>query len=168
MSISWFFCGHYRALKSMGPSFVLTSSKQINSTRAKASSQKSKLELCPIFFISFNNTADPQRGIGLHKIPFWGCTRAEWRYQEKKDLAHVKHYPSLASRPYAFEYEENGLWWRHNSVVPTSHKCSVMGQETLLKTAVECGIWFFFDNFFFAQVDRRIIRFRLAKSIFGV
>ena len=33
--------------------------------------------IIPDFFFSCNKTADSQRGIGLHKIPFWGCTRAK-------------------------------------------------------------------------------------------
>ena len=49
------FYGNYRALRRMGPSFVVTPQKEINFTRA----------------------ADHQRGIVLHKIRFWGDTHAE-------------------------------------------------------------------------------------------
>ena len=77
------FCGNYRALRRMGPSFVVTPQKEINFTRATWTSLKSELDACCMLHaryllcFRFNNTAVHQRGIVLYKIPFWGDTHAE-------------------------------------------------------------------------------------------
>ena len=72
-------CGHYRALWRMGPSVIATSSKEIDFREQHGLLLKSSSGIMPDACVVFgcSRRADPQRGIGLHRIPFFHNPREE-------------------------------------------------------------------------------------------
>ena len=94
------FFGHGRALGRMSPSCTVTSSKDIN-IRVKLRKQRivgdynrrfeKKLLVMPDRCVAFgcSNKADPENGIGLHKIPFFGDDREECCRRRKKWIDFV-------------------------------------------------------------------------------
>ena len=85
-------CGHYRALWRMGPSVILTSSKEIDFREQHGLLLKSSSgimhDACVVF--GFTRTADPQRGIGLHRIPFFDGPREESIKRRQKWVKFVQ------------------------------------------------------------------------------
>ena len=73
-------------------------------------------------------------------------------------------FSSFSSRPYAYEYSANGLY----SMVPRSHKCSVMGHKRPNVNQSQKRGDFICHNNFFTQVTRTILEdFVLLKTFWG-
>ena len=72
-------CGHNRALWRMGPSVIVTSSKELDLREQHGLLLKSSSGIMPDACVVFgcSRTADPQRGIGLHRIPIFDDSREE-------------------------------------------------------------------------------------------
>jgi len=152
----------------MGPSFVVTSSKQINSTQAIASSEQSELESSQIFLSVVTKQPIPKEVSGSIKF-HCGVVRVLNDIKRRRIwLTQNTAGPFLASRPYAFEYEENGVRGRHNSVVPSSHKCSVMGHKRpYLKQPWKCGDFEVFTIIFFRTGRQENYKISFSKKYFG-
>ena len=66
-------------------------------------------------------------GVPWNSILGWYACRM---FPEKKDLTHIKRSPLSHFPDICLWVGCNGLLpWRHNSVIPSSHKCSIMGHK---------------------------------------
>ena len=76
----------------MGPSVIVTSSKEINFRKQHGLLLKSSPGTMPDACVVFGctRTADPQRGIGLHRIPFFDGPREESIKRRRKWVKFVQ------------------------------------------------------------------------------